>query len=55
MLLKFAAMQRQTTLIYKSYIIRYYTLIKSAWSHMLIMPFRAASSDGHNGNLKFGS
>jgi hypothetical protein len=32
-----------------------YTLITSACSHMLIMPSLAASADGHNANLKFGS
>lgn len=50
-----APMQWQKTFIYKTYIVGNYTLIISAWSHTLIMPFRAASADGHNGNLKFGS
>lgn len=32
-----------------------FTLIMSASFHVLVMSFRAASSDGHCGNLKFGS
>lgn len=31
------------------------TLMISAWFHMLMMPFLAASGEGHSGNLKFGS
>lgn len=34
---------------------KHHTLITSARFHTLIIPLRAASSEGHKGNLRFGS
>ena len=37
------------------YFVMYNTFITSAKFQILMISFLAASSDGHNGNLKFGS